>query len=187
MSRRLPPALTPLPILLALAVFTPAQAQVVNRCVDGSGNAVFTDRPCGDLGARERRAPSPAADDTGQQRPLLGCAESPAELVDRLRMAVEARDVNRMSALYHWSGATRRSSDSVLASLQQTLARPITEVRLAEPPPVSRSLAASAGPAAAPAPTAVELDHTPGLASPFSGGRTRFELVRNVGCWWIRF
>ncbi|MBB5015068.1 hypothetical protein [Rehaibacterium terrae] len=164
-----------LPPLLALALMlpaTPASTQHrLNRCLGADGVTIYTDRACADLGARERGAP---ATPEAREDPLPGCATTPAELHARLRLAIDAGDVNALAALYHWPGTTQHTARAVMAELERLAAQPLTEL-VAEPgpvPPVART-----GPDPPP-PVALILQQPAGV--------TRFAVARHAGCWWLR-
>jgi hypothetical protein len=165
MHRRLSP-------LLVLSLLLPATALLaqhrLNRCIGADGGTIYTDRPCAHFGARERGAPAPT-DTRGEPPP--GCAANPGELHARLRLAIDAGDVNALAALYHWPGATHRSARAVLAELERIATQPLTELAAEPAPPVPGH--------AAPPPVALSLHQPLGV--------TRFAVARHAGCWWVRF
>jgi hypothetical protein len=135
-----------------------------------------------------------------------GCAPTPDQLLDRVRTALEARDVNRLASHYHWtgtgSGSGRRLMDELEAIAGQVLvsvelvypspppdALPPAELTLAPGEPVPDFSLTAAAPATAPeaAPPAPRLlrvlQMRAGQAGPATG--TDFRLRRNAGCWWI--
>lgn len=189
-------------ILLALLVWsTPAAAQGIRRCVDAQGMSVFTDRPCSEMNAVPMQAPPAGEGNLASglrggfsQR---GCARSPEDLLDRVRSAVEARDVNRLAGHYHWSGTGSGSGRRLMDALERIAGRPLLSAELLYPeppdapaPPEDPYAIAPAPPdryqpAAAPSPPREMrvLQMRGDDASQVS--RTVFHLRRNAGCWWI--
>jgi hypothetical protein len=137
---RPPNALTPVmltcllagPLLLAWA--TPAQAQV-RRCVDARGVAVYTDRPCESMQAAPREAP-PDASSGATLEPgfaVRGCARRPQTLLNGVRAALEARDVNRLANWYHWTGTGSSAAKYLMDELEAIARRPLVSVELVYP------------------------------------------------------
>lgn len=227
--RRLLPAL-----LIAIALPAPAAAQGVTRCTDARGNTVFTDRSCASVNAVPKGVPAPAGGAYAPGFAPRGCARSADDLLQGVRTALEARDVNRLASFYHWPGTG--SARAVMDALEEIAGRPLVAVELAYPtPPAPFNPLLAFGPNAAPEPDpALAADPEPPLpetqgvgpdavtdgfadsvqavdpaaalaaARPPSGPRpigldvqqmagddsagsrsTRFQLHRNVGCWWL--
>jgi hypothetical protein len=181
-------------------------ASSINRCVDASGNTVFTDRDCSAHAARDmpRSGSAPGSATTAQgalwsgthgllsgrlPHPQSGCAADPAELAIRLRAALESRDVNQLSSLYHWPGASSRGADSVLASLARTAAKGVYAVAVepvaAQGPATAMAMASAA--AVAPPPGGLRVEHGPGGFEGYTPETTTFAMTRHMGCWWIRY
>lgn len=192
--RRLLPAL-----LLALALPAPAAAQGVKRCTDAQGNTVFTDRTCASLDAVPKGAPAPAPGAYAEGFAPRGCARTAEALLQGVRTALEARDVNRLASFYHWPGSG--NARGVMDSLEEIARRPLVAVALAYPaqpapfdplqefgpdaaPEQDPAAEASAPRPAGPRPIGVDVQQ---MASDASAGsrNTRFQLHRNVGCWWL--
>ncbi|MBW8312943.1 MAG: DUF4124 domain-containing protein [Rhizobium sp.] len=174
-------------LLLAalLAPAAPASAQAVNRCVDAQGRSVFSDQSCASQDARPREAPKPPADDvhgftsgTGTTAP--GCARTPDALLDGVRGALEAHDVNRLATHYHWAGTGARAGRFLMDELEAITARPLASAELVweTPPP-------EASPDAPPAPPSRLRIEQSGASGAAGAVRTEFLLRRNAGCWWI--
>lgn len=184
----MPLRLPRLPTFLVLLAFAGcAAAQVVHRCVDPEGRAIFSDRPCEHFGARERGEPeatAPATDDAGPL-PDIGCAPSPEELRERLQRSIDRQDLNALAGLYHWPGAGSYGASATMRRLRGVMQRRTWTVLLDPSPdatPPHDALAAAPDPQ----PAWILLEHDPG--GPLAGTvpATRFALVRHAGCWWIR-
>lgn len=193
--RRLLPAL-----LFALALPAPAASQGVKRCTDAQGNTVFTDRSCASVDAVPKGVPAPAPGAYAEGFAPRGCARTAEALLQGVRTALEARDVNRLASFYHWPGTS--SARGVMDALEEIANRPLVAVELAYParpapfepqlefgpdaaPEEEPAAAADPGPApAAPRPVALDVQQMAGDRD--AGSRsTRFQLHRNVGCWWL--
>ncbi|MBW8367665.1 MAG: DUF4124 domain-containing protein [Arenimonas sp.] len=203
MVRTLPWFALALCCLLAWA--TPASAQGIRRCVAADGTSVFTDRACSEMDSVPMQAPPSAEGNLGSGLrggfAQAGCARSPGQLLDRVRTALEARDVNRLASHYHWtgtgSGSGRRLMDELEAIAGQALVSvelvypqpppeplPRAEITLAPGEPVPDFALPAAGPADAPQPRHLRvLQMRSDRAEQASG--TVFQLRRNAGCWWI--
>ena len=103
--RLLPPVLS---LLVLSAAATPAAAEV-RRCVTPSGQTIFTDRKCGDVGATERLPPAAGAAPSRVYRG--GCARNLQELVFEITTAIDTRDANRLAGVYHWAGMSGSAGD----------------------------------------------------------------------------
>lgn len=168
-----------------LAPAAPASAQAVHRCVDAQGRSVFSDQPCASQQARPREAPKPPAaaaqgfaSGTGTTAP--GCARTPEVLLDGVRGALEARDVNRLATYYHWAGTGARAGRYLMDELEGIAARPLASAELVwDSPPA----AATPGTPAAP-PSRLRIEQS-GAGGDAGAVRTEFLLRRNAGCWWI--
>lgn len=120
------------PLLLAAAA--PAQAQV-RRCVDARGVAVYTDRPCESMQAAPREAP-PDASTGATLEPgfaVRGCARRPQTLLNGVRAALEARDVNRLANWYHWTGTGTGAAKYLMDELEAIARRPLVSAELVYP------------------------------------------------------
>lgn len=195
-------------VLAWLALPTPATAQV-RRCVDAQGNSVFTDRPCASLGVAPREAPAPAQGAYASGFARRGCARSPGQLLDGVRGALEAHDVNRLANFYHWPGTGSGAAKSLMDALEAVAARPLVGVVLVSPdgPPDPGSAVGSPSEPTPPTPgnppeevhltpfPPEEVHLTPlptglrveQMAGPgdVSSRSTDFSLRQHAGCWWI--
>jgi len=175
-------------LLLLLAFAGAAHAQSVYRCVDAEGRSVFSDQPCHAQDARPRetpRAPPQAGAQgfaAGTGSTLEGCARTPARLLDGVRGALEARDVNRLATYYHWAGTSARAGRVLMDELEAIAGRPLVAATLQLPATSPPDL--PDGPPATPLPVGLQVDQQ---AAPGTAGPTRvdFRLVRHAGCWWI--
>ncbi|MFY2763576.1 DUF4124 domain-containing protein [Arenimonas sp. MALMAid1274] len=118
--------------LAALATPTGSAAQV-RRCVDAQGNTVYTDRACAAMDATPKEAPVSHAGAYSSGFAARGCARSPGQLLDGVRGALEARDVNRLANYYHWTGTGSGTARSLMDSLEAIAARPLVNAQLVYP------------------------------------------------------
>lgn len=172
-----------LPVVLALGAF-PVQAQV-RRCTAANGNTIFTDRRCQDLGAVER-VPHDAAP---RIMPLYrnACPRTLRDLVYELTTSIDSRDVNRLAALYQWTGMSTTGGYAVMDRLQRIAERPLVDVT----PIYGGNTDAPAGVdgdyypqiSSRRAPVALRLEQT--LANGSTPSRTVLGLRRHLGCWWV--
>ncbi len=175
--------------LPALLLVDTAVAARLHRCIDADGNPLFSDQPCSAQGARRPEDPAPpspeelarsAAEQAERDARLGYCpAWSLESLQEELQASFDARDINRLAALYHWPGATKYSSTVVLNELEQLLSRRLTDVAVEEaelpsdwqpgdpePPPRLR----------------LELAGQDDFEIPHYA---RFSVLRHAGCLWI--
>jgi hypothetical protein len=132
MPRRTLPCLC---FLAAAVVSAPSHADDVRRCVDAQGNAVYTDRPCEAVQAMPRDAPPDAA--AGAHFiggfAVRGCARRPEQLLDGVRGALEARDVNRLANWYHWTGTGSGTAKYLMDQLEAIAKQPLVAIELMYP------------------------------------------------------
>lgn len=192
-----------LPALLALPM--PAAAQGIRRCVGVDGTSVFTDRPCSEMNAVPMQAPPASQGNFGSGFrggfAPSGCARRPEDLLDRVRSALEARDVNRLASHYHWPGTGSGSGRRLMDALERIAGQSLLGVELVypppppdPPPPASFTLAPgepvpdfiqpAPAPGAAPQPRQIRVLQMRSDRSE-QASTTVFQLRRNAGCWWI--
>ncbi|WP_147652535.1 hypothetical protein [Vulcaniibacterium gelatinicum] len=185
------------PVLACVAVLAglclpPALPAQVRRCVLPDGTPLFTDRRCAELGARDTPVASARARAAGAVRQVPhGCARNLQDLVYALTTAVDARDVNRLASLHHWTGISDDAAGPLLARLETVARRPLVDVvpvyapAGAETGEPADTAAAPAGAASSRrgAPVALRLEQT--LADGRTPARTVFALRRRYGCWWL--
>lgn len=199
-------------LLLALLAWWswPREADAqIRRCSTPAGDTLYTDKDCAAIGAVERVPRSPGAVGLGGTR-RVGCARTLRDLTHEVTMAIDARDVNRLGAVYHWVGMDAGSGDRVLDRLQVIVDRPLIDIvpvhaRRAEPATsaaapsdgtrtttdAASTEAASAAPdpelypqtAVRRAPVGLRLVQAIGKSS--GNVQTTFGLRRHLDCWWI--
>ena len=187
-----------------ISTSTPAHAQKVQRCTTLSGEKVYSDKPCEDIGAIDR-LPQITGDRAGTRGSSSlyrsGCSRTLSDLVYQIRSAVEAKDVNRLASVYQWSGISNESANRILDRLQAVVNRPLVDivpVRPAPPPdlPLAPSLPGEPGSVAdeeteagyaqarrPPRPVGLRLEQT--LANGSTPSQTTFGLRRSYNCFWI--
>lgn len=185
---------------LALLAVTPgaraqAQAQGVHRCTTLSGDTLYTDKRCEDVGAVDRlpdlSRPAPAV--SAFRR---GCARTLSDLVYQITAAVDARDVNRLAGIYLWNGVSDAAANRILDRLEAVVERPLIDIAPVRPRPAP-VLDGDGGivdgnedgyyPQTAPPqrPVALRLEQT--LRNSATPAQTTFNLRRSYNCFWITF
>ena len=188
----------------SLGVSTPAHAQKVQRCTTLTGEKVYSDKPCEDIGAIDR-LPQITGDRAGTRASSSlyrgGCSRTLSDLVYQISSAVEARDVNRLASVYQWSGISNESANRILDRLEAVVNRPLVDIVPVRPepapevpaplPPLSEpNVAADQGtedgyPQASrqSRPVGLRLEQT--LANGSTPSQTYFSLRRSYNCFWI--
>lgn len=195
-------------LLPLLAWAAPSGAQGIKRCVNAAGVSIFTDRACSEMDAVPMQAPPPSeGNHSGAYRggfTQRGCARSPEDLLDRVRSALEARDVNRLAGHYHWTGTGTGSGRRLMDELEAITRQWLLSAELVYPEPAEASMAPFPdGSALPPPPSEPGLEPAVAQASPAppqarqirvlqmrddqgeQASSTLFQLRRNAGCWWI--
>lgn len=113
-----------------------AQQQGVQRCTSMSGEAVYTDKRCEDIGAMDR-LPSATAQGVVASGALYrgGCSRTLSDLVMQISSAIDAGDVNRLAGVYHWTGVSDRAALRILDQLDAIVQRPLVDVAPVRPAP----------------------------------------------------
>ncbi len=183
-------------LLLSTALCTGAvQAQQVNRCTDAQGRTVYGDKSCEAMGAHARLLPEArAAGGSGLYRDT--CARRLSEVVAQIRSAVDARDPNRLSGIYAWSGLSSAEATRVMDRLDAIVQRPLVDIAPVFPrdpqlEPVEGHdeevgedpIMISNVPALRPRPVALRLEQTLGRSA--TPSRTLLKLRRQYNCFWI--
>ena len=188
-------------VLATLPVQAPAQAQI-NRCTAPDGTSIYTDRECSVLGAVERlpRDRSEATTEARRNAYRGGCARSIHQLIQQMTVAIDAADVNRLAALYHWPGTSHSTGHRLMDQLDRIARTPVIDIvaeRAATPvvavqqPGISASFAstlqvsrsAPAAPATRSPPVALRVHQSSGTGA--APSRTRFALRQHLGGWWV--
>ncbi|MDQ3288372.1 MAG: hypothetical protein M3Q42_08930 [Pseudomonadota bacterium] len=177
-------ALLALMALVASACLAPVDAQAeVNRCTTAQGIALYTDRRCTDLGAVPDRS---AVAGGGSGRFYRGgCARNVQDLMYEVTTAIDSGDVNRLAAVYHWTGMSGRAGYAVMSRLGTVVRRPLIDIV-----PIT-----AAGPEGEDAwlypqttvdepPVALRLEQT--RANSATPSRTVFGMHRHFGCYWLK-
>ncbi len=113
-----------------------AQAQQINRCTDARGQTVYGDKPCEVMGARARLLPpARAAGGSGLYRD--SCARRLSEVVGIIQSAVDARDPNRLSGIYLWTGLSNETATRVMDRLDDIVQRPLIDIAPVFPEPAA--------------------------------------------------
>jgi hypothetical protein len=192
--------------LCAAAFFglsAPAHAQKVQRCTTLSGEKVYSDKHCEDIGAIDRLPALPSGPATRGSSSLYrgGCSRTLSDLVYQISAAIEAKDVNRLARVYQWSGISNDAANRILDRLQAVVNRPLVDIVPVRPEPLPElpvtppmpsepSDVADQGtedsyPQARrqPRPTGLRLEQT--LANGSTPSQTTFGLRRSYNCFWI--
>lgn len=189
-------------LLAALACATgalwPAQADAqIQRCTRPDGEVVFTDRTCADVGGVARPKPSVHSPVYGGKSWARGCSRSLRDLIFEVTAAIDSRDVNRLAAVYSWTGMSNRNGYAVLGRLDVIANRPLLDVSAVLPAPAlsvdaggAMTISGAVDPQDYPGatvvrrrPVALRVEQT--LSNGTTPSRTMFGLRRHMGCWWI--
>ena len=172
-----------------------AQAQQVNRCTDAQGRTVYGDKSCEAMGAHARLLPEArAAGGSGLYRDT--CARRLSEVVAQIRSAVDARDPNRLSGIYAWSGLSSAEATRVMDRLDAIVQRPLVDIAPVFPRDPQQEpgeghdeevgedpIMIGNVPALRPRPVALRLEQTLGRSA--TPSRTLLKLRRQYNCFWI--
>lgn len=178
-----------------LAAPMTAYAQKVQRCTTMSGETVYTDKRCEDIGAMDRlpqAAPGSSSGPGGIYR--AGCSRTLSDLVYQITAAVENKDVNRLASVYQWAGVSNAAANSTLDKLQAIVDRPLVDIAPVrpQPPPIvdadgvvidENSDGYYPQTAAPQRPIGLRLEQT--LKNGSTPSRTVFGLRRSYNCFWI--
>ena len=115
---------------------TSAHAQGVQRCTTMSGETVYTDKACEDVGAMNR-LPDVSTAAAATAGPLYrgGCSRTLSDLVYQITAAIDAKDVNRLAGVYQWSGVPDASANRILDRLEAIVQRPLVDIVPIRPEP----------------------------------------------------
>jgi hypothetical protein len=175
-------------------VAVPAFAQKVQRCTTMSGETVYTDKRCEDIGAMDRLPQVTPGSTSGTGLYRGGCSRTLSDLVYQITAAVENRDVNRLASVYQWTGVSNAAANSILDKLQAVVDRPLVDIVPVrpQPPPIvdpngvvidDNSDGYYPQTAAPQRPIGLRLEQT--LKNGSTPSRTVFGLRRSYNCFWI--
>ena len=188
-------------LLIFLCCNAASAEEGIRRCVDANGVTVYTDRSCAALEATEQLRPGIVASEDGAMvyQPAMsgGCARDPESLLDGVRGAVDAQDVNRLASYYHWVGISNTGAAHLMDRLSKVAAQPTLSVELLYPipdpdlplPPWQPEFDAdgNAIEPEPPQPTSLRIYQLRSQYDEDSGSATTFELRRHANCWWISY
>ena len=186
-----------------ISTSTPAHAQKVQRCTTLSGEKVYSDKPCEDIGAIDRLPSLPGNPAARGSSSLYrgSCSRTLSDLVYQISSAVEAKDVNRLASVYQWSGISNESANRILDRLEAVVNRPLVDIVPVRPEPAPQLPPAPPLPSEpdgaadqnkednypqasrSPRPIGLRLEQT--LANSSSPSQTYFGLRRSYNCIWI--
>jgi hypothetical protein len=175
-------------LCLSPCVGQAAAQAVIHRCVGANGDPVFTDGRCSDMQATStqpaaRVQPGGPAAAPGAPLPIV-CAANFAQLTQAVTDAFAMDDANRVAGLMLWSGEGHGAAVADISALHALMQRPLVDIG----PPSSGSPASadSSGVTAAPGDSSELVVRT--AAGDGSGlpHETRFPVVRQAGCLWLR-
>lgn len=112
-----------------------AQTAGVQRCITPSGQTVYSDKRCEELGAVQRVPDTTRADAQGGSYYRRGCSRTLSDLVYQITAAIDARDVNRLAGLYLWNGVSDASANRILDRMEAIVERPLVDIRPMHPAP----------------------------------------------------
>ncbi len=187
----------------SIVVSTPAHAQKVQRCTTLSGEKVYSDKPCEDIGAIDRLPSLPGNPAAGGSSSLYrgSCSRTLSDLVYQISSAVEAKDVNRLASVYQWSGTSNESANRILDRLEAVVNRPLVDIVPVRPEPAPEIPGPLPSPSVPnvvtdqdtedsypearrqPRPVGLRLEQT--LANGSTPSQTYFGLRRSYNCFWI--
>ncbi|KGQ18681.1 hypothetical protein LF41_434 [Lysobacter dokdonensis DS-58] len=112
-----------------------------------------------------------------------GCAPTPTQLAMDLRGAFALGDVNRIAESFHWVGMSQRAANATMSRLQSLTKRNLVDVQYYDAQIGGWTASADAGASASAAGGVMQLQFGEGLHATVED----FDVVRNAGCWFIRF
>ncbi|WP_454829211.1 hypothetical protein [Pseudoxanthomonas wuyuanensis] len=122
----------------SLAPGTAALAQnPIKRCTTMTGETVYTDKRCEDVGAMDRLPDVGAAGAvSGGHLYRGGCSRTLSDLVYQITAAIDAQDVNRLAGVYQWGGISNSAANRILDRLEAIVQRPLIDIVPVRPEPV---------------------------------------------------
>ncbi len=176
--------------LCALSART-VSAQTINRCLDNSGNIIYTDKKCEDIDAVLQDLPKPAGN-IGYSA-VRTCARTQEDLLWDLRSALESGDINRASGLFLWSGNDTSQANRRLDQLNQVSYQSLISVDLMFPETENTQVQFDQDgniiempPRGPPVPYGIRVDFYRNKKQ--TDIRTfRFGIEKYLQCYWVRF
>jgi hypothetical protein len=177
-----------------LSAASPAWAQKVQRCTSMSGETVYTDKRCEDIGAMDRLPRAAPADAGASSLYRSGCSRTLSDLVHQITAAVDNKDVNRLASIYQWTGVSNASANRILNRLEAIAQRPLVDIVpiRPRPPPIvdengvvidENSDGYYPQTTIRQRPVGLRLEQT--LANGSTPSQTVFGLHRSYNCFWI--
>lgn len=169
--------------MTVMAAGAQLQPQSIHRCIGRAGEPVFTAQPCADEALVMAPAPALAGSAAFAGSSMHVCPLSPQELRDRVALALQERDANRLAGLMLWNGDSQHGAVAALRRLATLVRQPVTDLALSS---ATVSIFAPAS-ALAPANAASVADAPPQLTiTSQDGSSTVFTLSDIGGCWWLQ-
>ncbi len=185
---------------------TPVHAAIY-RCVGPGGTDVFTDQPCQSLSlpARDMRGtsqqgaaitPGSPMRWAGPRGLVAGCPAASAEaLMAGFETGHARRDVNYLSGLFLWTGASASNVREMTARLKRLVGRELIEIRLLPEAEERGDFAAAPvdwdpyvdPPPPRPAPTGLAIRHAAMGGEYSEGEETRLAIREHDECLWLTF
>lgn len=189
------PALSVLLLIAACGCTVALQVHaqgVVKRCTSMSGETIFTDRRCEDVGGMDRLPR--VSQGGGSSLARAGCSRTLSDLVYQITAAVDNKDVNRLAGVYQWAGVSNAAANRIMDKLEAIVNRPLVDIAPIRPAPrpivdedglVIDDNADGYYPQTTdrPRPTGLRLEQT--LRNSSTPSRTVFGLRRSYNCFWI--
>lgn len=191
--------LTLLALAGATAVNDAAAQSRPKRCVTDSGESVRTDKPCEAFNATEQKRAASTYGAAADRRLMAArpssyrpvCAKTIDDLSYSLSAAMDARDVNRFSSIYHWVGVSNVRAIAVLNKFERIMKRPVVDIELTGGSAGGTEWQEDADGFLTPIEHAARPPTGLRLRQQKPGGNatesTQFRFVRNFGCYWLSF
>lgn len=177
---------------LLLPTGTALAQDAIHRCVDASGNPVFTDRTCASQHATPVTASASAPTSTGTPPPMPPatlCAATLPALKQAVIDAFAGRDPNRLAGLMLWGGYGHHAVVADIRSLGQLMRQPLLGIHAvgggdSDDTPASAASIAGESPADAPTAPALVLRTSDPAGGPPQ--QSTYPVVARAGCLWLR-
>jgi Domain of unknown function (DUF4124) len=178
-------------------------AAPIHRCVDASGQSVFTDRMCADVQATPAlpaaaSTTAPATITTPGGPPPILCANNLDALKQAVVDAFAAHDPNRITGLMLWNGYGKGSVVGTTRMLSALMDRTLLDLDTASGRPSSddtdssSTLSENPGTSGTAPPPPAPVDdvkllviHTSGSDGSGAAHETRLVISRRSGCMWL--